>query len=52
MYIKNINDFIEELPPLVEKSRRGVFYRGQSNINYNLEPSVFRDKAKGKEDKI
>lgn len=29
-----------------------LFYRGQSNINYKLEPSVFRGNTKEKEDKI
>lgn len=52
MTIETVQDFISELQPLSIKSKEGVFYRGQSDIEYNLEPSVFRKNLKDKEDKI
>lgn len=52
MVVNNVQDFISELPKLPIKTKGNLFYRGQSNINYELEPSVFRGNAKGKEDKI
>lgn len=52
MTIETVQDFISELQPLSIKSKEGVFYRGQSDIEYNLEPSVFRKNSKNKEDKI
>ena len=50
--IRNIQEFINKLPPLIEKSRNGIFYRGQSDTDYKLIPSVFRGGVKGKEQKI
>lgn len=50
--IINIEEFIRELPPLIQKSRGGIFYRGQSDIEYKLVPSVFRGRVKGNEQKI
>ncbi len=50
--IRNIEEFIRELPPLIQKSRGGIFYRGQSDIEYKLVPSVFRGRVKGNEQKI
>ncbi|MFR3569008.1 FRG domain-containing protein [Paeniclostridium sordellii] len=52
MGINNVQEFISKLPELTMKTKGNLFYRGQSNIDYKLEPSVFRGNAKGKEDKI
>lgn len=50
--INNVQDFIYKLAKLGVKSRDNFFYRGQSNVAYDLKPSVFRGNAKYKEDKI
>lgn len=50
--IHSVQDFITELPKLSIKSKANFFYRGQSSVDYNLEPSVFRGNAKYREDEI
>ncbi len=50
--IKNVQEYISELPTLDKKLRKNFFYRGQSDEQYILEPSIFRGKAKSKEEDV
>lgn len=40
---KSVSDFIAKFSPLHKKWENQVFYRGQSDISYELKPSVLRD---------
>lgn len=49
---RTIEEYISQLPQLDEKCKTNIFYRGQSNIEYNLEPSIFRKETKGREQEV
>lgn len=40
--VNSIESFFKQLPRLNEKMKGNIFYRGQSDVNYSLMPSVFR----------
>lgn len=42
----SIVEFIEKFPPLRMKWDNDIFYRGESDYNYTLKPSVLRDSIK------
>ena len=49
---RTIEEYISQLPQLDEKCKTNIFYRCQSNIEYNLEPSIFRKEITGKEQEV
>lgn len=51
--VSSLSSFLKELPTLNAKIEGSLFYRGQSNYNYDLVPSVLRESSiKKKEDSI
>ena len=50
--VKNLETFFEQLPRLNQKMEGNIFYRGQSNVAYELIPSVFRENNKCHEHEI
>lgn len=55
--IKTISEFLEEINKISETSNdvpkdEVLFYRGHSNINYEIKPSIFREGKKYNENKI
>lgn len=48
--VRDIQQYIDNISEIDEKTN--VFYRGQSNIEYGLEPSIFRKKAKEREQEV
>lgn len=58
MKIKNIKQFLDKINKLESKNGNSLFYRGHSNKEFELEPSIYRKNDKGKflyienEDKI
>lgn len=50
--VHSIETFFNQLPRLNQKIEENIFYRGQSSVDYNISPSVYREPFLGKEDKI
>ena len=52
--IENLKDYLDVIISLKKEynSEEQIFYRGQSSIDYDLQPSVFREKFKDEEDQI
>lgn len=50
--VTDVETFLKQLPRLDEKMGGNIFYRGQSNTDYNLTPSVLRGNMKFKEHEI
>ncbi len=48
----SIETYLNQLPRLEDKLRGDIFYRGQSNISYNLSPSIFRGGLRNMEHNI
>ena len=44
MAIKNIADFVKELQKIPRLRDSELFFRGHSDIEYKLEPSIYRNK--------
>ena len=52
-YIESVSDFLNEIKGIKNKSGYTLFYRGHSDKNYELKPSIYRDERFIKnEDKI
>ena len=47
MKIENINQFLDEIKKLESKNSNSLFYRGHSNKEFKLEPSIYRKNDKG-----
>ena len=47
MKIENINQFLDEIKKLENKNGNSLFYRGHSNKEFKLEPSIYRKNDKG-----
>jgi len=47
MKIENINQFLDEIKKLESKNGNSLFYRGHSNKEFKLEPSIYRKNDKG-----
>ena len=53
IYIESVSDFLNEIKGIKNKSGYTLFYRGHSDKNYELKPSIYRDERFIKnEDKI
>ena len=50
--VTSVETYLEKLPALNQKMEGGIFYRGQSNINNKLMPSVLRGNMLCKENEI
>ena len=46
MKIENINQFLDEIKKLESKNSNSLFYRGHSNKEFKLEPSIYRKNDK------
>lgn len=44
MAIKNIADFVKELQKIPRLRDSDLFFRGHSDIEYKLEPSIYRNR--------
>lgn len=44
MAIRNIADFVSELQNIPKMKNYELFFRGHSDLNYGLEPSIYRNK--------
>lgn len=47
--VKSLSDYLRFLPDINEKIQSQWFYRGQSDVSYDLIPSVFRSKHRRRE---
>lgn len=47
MKIENINQFLDEIKKIESKNGNSLFYRGHSNKEFKLEPSIYRKSNKG-----
>lgn len=47
MKIENINQFLDRIKKLESKNGNSLFYRGHSNKEFKLEPSIYRKNNKG-----
>ena len=43
-YIESVSDFLNEIKGIKNKSGYTLFYRGHSDKNYELKPSIYRNK--------
>lgn len=50
--VTSIESYLHQLPRLNEKMGRKIFYRGQSDVEYKLTPSVLRDNMQFEEHEI
>lgn len=50
--VESIEDYIKEILRIGKESKGSFFYRGQSNKEFELKPSILRKDMDGKEDKI
>ena len=44
IYIESVSDFLNEIKDIKNKSGYTLFYRGHSDKNYELKPSIYRNK--------
>ena len=44
IYIESVSDFLNEIKGIKNKSGYTLFYRGHSDKNYELKPSIYRNK--------
>lgn len=47
MKIENINQFLDEIKKIESKNGNSLFYRGHSNKEFKLEPSIYQKSNKG-----